>query len=88
MQCCWSAGLEESGFTGPFLLYLETLIDGEAYSVYSMTLLCIFITSGEGTAVFDGLRKEFVCLVREVDSHGSGESRWLFDSSLGIRSEG
>lgn len=77
MQCCWSAGLEGSGFTGPFLLYLETLIDGGVYSIYSMTLLCIFITGGEGTAVFDGLRKEFVCLVR-----------WLLDSSLGIWSEG
>lgn len=88
MQCCWSAGLEGSGCTGPFLLSLETLIDGGVYSIYSTTLLCIFITGGEGTAVFDGLRKEFVCLVREVDSHGSGESRWLLDSSSGIWSEG
>lgn len=51
----------------------------------------MYFHGGGGTAVLDGLRKEFVCLVREMDFHESGEWRWLFHSSLAtqrVRGEG
>jgi hypothetical protein len=65
------------------LLYLETLRGGGVSSIYSMTSLCVFVAGRGWTAVPDGLRKEFVHVVGEIDSHEDGEWQWLPDSSLG-----
>lgn len=41
--------------------------------LYSMTSLCVIIAGRGGTAVPDGLRKEFVHIVGKMDSQEDGE---------------
>lgn len=86
LTCLRHADLRSLVVQGAFFL-----IASGVYSIYPMTLLCIFITGGGGITAFDGLRKAFVCLGRAMDSHKRGEWRWLVDSSPGtqrVRGEG